>query len=87
MSLAFAGTLALLALAGGAGNERFGVLTVDEVAALLERPGVYVFDANTPEVFEAGHLPGARFIPPRVRPSDLPADKGAKLVFYCKNPQ
>ncbi len=60
--------------------------SVEQVASMLGRAGVHVYDANTEEVHRQGHLPGARFLPPRFDQKALPADKGAELVFYCKNP-
>ncbi len=78
------GALAVPAATRGA--EPYREASVDEVAALLEQPGVVVYDANTEEVYRKGHLPGARFLPARFDPKTLPADKGAQLVFYCKNP-
>jgi len=70
--------------AGGADSVR--EVSVDQVASMLGRPGVFVYDANTEEVYRKGHLPGARYLPSRFDPETLPADKGAQLVFYCKNP-
>ena len=79
--------LALLLLpALGRGDERFGMLTVDQAAAQVGKAGVHFFDANDRRVFDAAHVPGARLVAARVAASDLPADKGATLVFYCKNP-
>lgn len=60
--------------------------SVDQVASMLGRQGVYVYDANTEEVHRQAHLPGARYLPLRFDPGTLPADKRAQLVFYCKNP-
>lgn len=66
-------------------------LTVNEVGALLEesraggRP-VFVFDANDKELFDSGHLPGAKWVPwDGLSAALLPTDKAAKLVFYCSN--
>jgi hypothetical protein len=70
--------------AGGA--EPVQEASVERVASMLGQPGVFLFDANTEEVYRKGHLPGARYLPPRFDPKVLPADKGTPLVFYCKNP-
>jgi hypothetical protein len=67
-------------------TEPFGKLTVEEVAAELGKTRVYLFDVNPRSVYEAGHLPGARSVWRSIEASDLPADKNARLVFYCKNP-
>ncbi len=85
-ALALLGALALPAVAAAGGHEPFGLLTVDQVAAELGKPGVYLFDANTKDIYVAAHLPGAKLVSHEVEASDLPADKSAKLVFYCKNP-
>jgi len=84
------GSLALvaLALAWGPPARADGVtmVSVDEVEKLLGAPNVKVFDANTRETFEGGHLPGATFVESKTLASALPQDKSARLVFYCKNP-
>ncbi len=77
--------LGLAALAAVA-REPFGMLGVAEVASDVGRPGVYLFDANPPEVYAKGHVPGAKLVSYKVTASDLPADRSAKLIFYCKNP-
>jgi hypothetical protein len=85
-AVALAASLGLPAIASAGGEEPFGLLSVGQVVADLGKPGVHLFDANTEEVYAAGHVPGAKLVSYKVKPSDLPADKGAKLVFYCKNP-
>lgn len=68
-------------------SEPFTMVTVDEVARMLGDPKVAIVDANPPEVFRDGHLPGARWY--RSGPtlaSVLPADKAANVVFYCASP-
>ena len=78
--------LLMLPLAAAA-KDPFRLVGADEVSNLLGKPGVYVFDANPPEVFAKGHLPGARLISYRDYPaSALPQDRLATLIFYCKNP-
>jgi rhodanese-related sulfurtransferase len=79
---------ALLALAGLAPADEgsFGSLTTAEVAAKLKQKGVFVYDNNPPEMFHAGHVPGAKWLDYRdVAAADLPADKEATLIFYCAN--
>jgi hypothetical protein len=62
-------------------------LTVDEVAARLGQPDFFVFDNNGPGRWKRSHVPGAKNLNPHVfEASDLPADKGAALVFYCSGP-
>jgi rhodanese-related sulfurtransferase len=63
-------------------------LTVDQVDAKIaaKTPGFFVFDVNPREVFDAGHLPTATWLPFNgVTADNLPADKTATLVFYCAN--
>jgi hypothetical protein len=60
---------------------------MEEVAARLGRPGVHPVDANATEIFEEAHLPGAIHVNAlRFTAAELPPDRGATLVFYCKNP-
>jgi rhodanese-related sulfurtransferase len=62
-------------------------LTVEEVASRLGTPGFFVFDNNARGRWERGHVPGARHVDPGdLGAADLPADRGATLVFYCAGP-
>jgi rhodanese-related sulfurtransferase len=63
-------------------------MTPDEVQAKLASADgkFFVFDANMKSVFDAGHVPGAKWVPSDAVTADmLPADKDATLVFYCAN--
>jgi rhodanese-related sulfurtransferase len=84
--IALAAALALPLLAQ-ASDDPVRIASVEEVASMLGKPGVAVFDANDEDVYRAGHVPGARFLPARFDAGALPADKGTLLVFYCKNPK
>ena len=76
----------LSASAGALAADKFGSFTVDEVASKLGQKSVYVFDNNPREVYEKGHVPGARWVDyKKIQASDLPADKNATLIFYCAN--
>lgn len=67
-------------------KEKFGRLTADEVEKRLGEKNLYLFDNNQREHFDEGHLPGARWVDySHVTAADLPADKGATLIFYCAN--
>jgi rhodanese-related sulfurtransferase len=80
--LLFAG----VARADTAQDEGFGDLTVDQVADLIARKDVDVFDNNNKDVFDKGHVPTAKWVAfNEVKESDLPKDKLRKLVFYCAN--
>ena len=54
-------------------------VTTDELKSMIDAKSVFVVDARDGESFAAGHINGA------VNFADmkLPADKNAKLVFYC----
>ena len=78
---------ALVACASRSSGEPFTMVSLDEVERLLGDPRVAIIDANTPEIFQEGHVPGARWY--RSGPSlasVLPADKTTRLVFYCTSP-
>ena len=67
-------------------KEPFGRITVAEVERRLGEKGFYVFDNNPLDVYEAGHVPGAKWVDYRhVQARDLPRDQSATLVFYCAN--
>ena len=65
-----------------------GDLTVKEVAAMLKRKEpVFLFDDNSHDSYQKGHIPGAKWIQyDAVTAAQLPKSKDAKLVFYCYNP-
>jgi len=76
----------LCPLSSLAAPDPFGTLSVDEVAQKLGHKDVFLYDNNTREVFARGHVPGARWVDYKhVTAADLPADKGATLIFYCAN--
>lgn len=80
------GAAAVLACAGRAGDEPFTLASMDEVQAMLGAPDVVVVDANPRDVFEKHHLPGARSSKSAPLAEVLPADKDARVVFYCASP-
>jgi rhodanese-related sulfurtransferase/predicted transcriptional regulator len=58
-----------------------------ELAARLRRRDVVVIDVRPRPEYEAGHIPGARSLPPdeaRKRLRELPAD--VEVVAYCRGP-
>ncbi len=68
-------------------SDPFTLVSVDEVAGMLGQPNVAIVDANPQDVYQRGHVPGARWY--RSGPSlaaVLPADRSARLVFYCASP-
>lgn len=62
-------------------------VSIAELAGMLERhEAVAIFDNNSRERYERGHVPGARWVGhDQVTAEVLPADHDAKLVFYCAN--
>lgn len=54
-------------------------VTKDEVAQLIKAGNVTVVDARSADQYKAGHIEGAVIFSKNA----LPADKNAKLVFYC----
>ncbi|WP_392398229.1 rhodanese-like domain-containing protein [Edwardsiella piscicida] len=61
------------------------VISMRAAEALLGKPNVYFLDANTPEIWQQGHIPGAIYINQANWPALLPADRRATLIFYCAN--
>lgn len=77
---------AFVFLVARAEKDEFQIIDVDQAVALLKAPNTFVFDANSKSVFEAAHLPNARWVPFRSYDAkELPQDKEASLLFYCKN--
>lgn len=70
-------------------TDSFKIIHVADLAALMARGNVMVFDANPPDVrAEEGVIPGARLLSSSSRydvATELPAVKTTKLVFYCHN--
>jgi hypothetical protein len=62
-------------------------MTVDELAGMLTRnEPVTVVDNNGRARYEQGHIPGARWVGhDEVTAAALPADRNARVVFYCYN--
>jgi rhodanese-related sulfurtransferase len=97
LALMLALTLAARASAGDIGKllenkegpDNFQVIHVDDLAKLMGNPAshVQIFDANHPSTREQyGVIPGARLLSSYDNydvARELPADKNAKVVFYC----
>ena len=88
---AVVGLVVLAALAGCGAPERFALVHVDDVAAMLAaRDGrTTVIDANKSDYRQReGIIPGATLLSSSEKydvASELPKDKSARLVFYCAN--
>lgn len=58
-----------------------------ELHRLLQEGKAFAFDVNSRQSWEQARVPGAITLDPTSYDAgDLPADKGAHLVFYCSNP-
>jgi hypothetical protein len=70
-------------------SEKFKLIHVDDLVALQKKKvAVSLLDANDPGFrTKNGIIPGARQLSSfnKYDFKELPADKGAKLVFYCAN--
>ncbi len=85
-ALAVASVILLLGLRAQAADEPFRRLNIDEVAAKIGKPNVFVYDNNSKEDYAKGHVPTATWVDyDHVQASDLPKDKSATLIFYCAN--
>lgn len=73
----------------GAASEKkqeLSELTVDQVSEGIAQKTLYVFDNNSKKVFAQGHVPTAKWVNYHdLKAEELPADKAARLVFYCAN--
>jgi rhodanese-related sulfurtransferase len=70
-------------------GDRGGLETVDrrELAARLRTGDVIVLDVRPPTEFAAGHVPGARSVPPgELRRHLRSIPKDADVVAYCRGP-
>jgi rhodanese-related sulfurtransferase/DNA-binding HxlR family transcriptional regulator len=70
-------------------GDRRGVeaITREELASRLRRRNVVVIDVRPPAEYAAGHIPGARSVPPdevRRRLRTIPKD--SEIVAYCRGP-
>lgn len=64
------------------------IVTPHELDALrTANAQTVVIDVNPTEIYDEGHVPGARWMRfDKAEPSVLPADKSAPVVLYCFNP-
>jgi hypothetical protein len=90
LSVLVAAALALAGLTGcsraSSPSSELHALTVDEVAARVAANDgkTFIYDNNPKDRYAKSHVPGAHWLDyDSVTAGDLPADKGATLVFYC----
>jgi len=66
--------------------EPFKRMSIKEVEKMLGQPNVFIYDGNSDETHEKGHVPGAvNLYSGNIKEGVLPADKDATLIFYCQN--
>lgn len=68
-------------------RDEIEAITRDELASRLQRRNVVVIDVRSPAEYAAGHIPGARSLPPdevRRHLRAIPADR--EIVAYCRGP-
>lgn len=87
-AIAFVSALLVSSFAFAA--QPFTMIHVADLQKAMDAKGaLYVFDANTEKTRkEDGIIPGAKLLPSASQydaKATLPADKGARLVFYCAN--
>jgi len=62
-------------------------VTPGDLYRLLQTEAVTVFDVNQRVSWQRAHVPRAIHLEPTAfGAAELPADKSARLVFYCSNP-
>ena len=67
-------------------KEPFKRLKVGQGEKKIGQPGVFVYDGNSQETYEKGHVPGAVHLHSKdIHDGVLPADQDATLIFYCQN--
>ena len=84
--------LALLAatvFAASAFAGEFADVSTADVQALASAKTAVIIDANSPDSYAAGHVPGALSFAAIQNnlAASLPADKNALIVAYCGNPK
>ncbi len=67
-------------------DDYFQPIPMSEVARLIKRPDVMVFDVNVQELWVEHHIPGSVRIDSPDIARFLPADKKTILIFYCSGP-
>ena len=67
----------------------FADISVGDVKAASDAKSAVIIDANSPDSYKAGHVPGAvswAAIKDNLAAS-LPADKNTEIIAYCGNPK
>lgn len=67
----------------------FADISMTDVKAAAEAKSAVIIDANSPDSYKAGHVPGALSFAAIKNDlaASLPADKNALIIAYCGNPK
>ena len=81
--------LATALLAGSLYAHEFADISTTDVLAAANAKSAVIIDANSPDSYKAGHVPGAlSFVAIKDNlAASLPADKNALVIAYCGNPK
>jgi len=81
--------LATAALAASVHAGEFADISLTDVKAQADAKTAVIIDANSPESYKAGHVPGAlSFAAIKANlAASLPADKNTLIIAYCGNPK
>jgi rhodanese-related sulfurtransferase len=81
--------LATVVLAVSVYAGEFADISINDVKAAAAAKTAVIIDANGPDSYKAGHVPGAlSFAAVRNNlGASLPADKNALIIAYCGNPK
>ncbi|HUB05647.1 MAG TPA: rhodanese-like domain-containing protein [Myxococcales bacterium] len=89
LALSLVGLLALVAASSQAAQTGFKLIHVPDLVQAMQQGHPVVCDANKADVrSQWGVIPGAKLLSSSSSydvAKELPADKGADLVFYCAN--
>lgn len=62
------------------------LVTRTELAGRLGDPNLALLDVRPPREFVAGHIPGARSVPPQDLTGGLRLPRGSEAIAYCRGP-
>jgi rhodanese-related sulfurtransferase len=66
----------------------FADISIKDVKAAADAKSAVIIDANSPDSYKAGHVPGALSFAAIRKDfaASLPADKNTLIIAYCGNP-
>ncbi|WP_281648705.1 rhodanese-like domain-containing protein [Parendozoicomonas sp. Alg238-R29] len=71
-------------------NDRYPAIQLPELKKAIDDKTVTLIDANSPETYSKGHIPGALSLPALIKKEEtrtLPSNKAELIVVYCGGPQ